>query len=74
MKEKNQFIENFVLSLKEFEENGGNLEKFAAVETMEGVSHKLLKKDDFVLPKEVLEELSELEAADLIDLEKEIWS
>ncbi len=74
MKEKNQFRENFDRSIKEFEENGGDLAKFAAEETSEDSLHKLLKKEDFILPEAVLEELSELEAADLIDLEKEIWS
>lgn len=74
MKEKNQFKENFDRSIKEFEENGGDLAKFAAEETSANSLHKLLKKEDFILPKAVLEELSELERADLIDLKKELWS
>ncbi len=74
MKEKNQFRKNFDRSIKEFEENGKDLSKFAAEETSEAYLHKLLKEEDFILPEEVMEELSQLEAADLFDLEKEIWS
>ena len=74
MCEKEEFIKNFDLSVKEFEEKYGDLAKIALEETSDIDLHKLLKKGDFHLPKEVLEELKELEVADLTDLKKEKWN
>ncbi len=73
MCEKEEFIKNFDLSVKEFEEKHGELAKIALEETSDIDLHKLLKKGDFKLPKDVLKELKELETADLYDLKKEKW-
>ena len=74
MQENKLFRENFDRSIKEFEEKYGDLAKFAAEETSNIDLHKLLKKEDFDLPREVLCELAQLEAADLHDLKKEQWN
>ena len=74
MQENKLFRKNFDRTIKEFEEKYGDLAKFAAKETSNIDLHKLLKKEDFDLPREVQFELAELEAADLYDLNKEQWN
>lgn len=67
MSDKEQFCENFVRTVKEFEEKYGDVTNIAYVATSAPIQHKLLKKEDFVLPLPVQRELAELELADLSD-------
>lgn len=67
MSDKEDFCKNFVRAVQEFEEKYGDLTKIAYDATSETNQHKLLKKEDFILPIEVQQELAELEQADLFD-------
>lgn len=70
MSDKNIFKTKLDSAVKEFEEKYGDLAKFAQKETSSLKTHKLLTKGDFFLPKAVADELSQLERADLYDLER----
>lgn len=67
MSDKEEFCENFVRAVKEFEEKYGDVTKIACDATSEANQHKLLRKEDFILPPEVQQELAGLEQADLFD-------
>lgn len=67
MSDKEEFCKNFVRAVKEFEEKYGDVTKNACDATSWANQHKLLKKEDFILPLPVRQELAELEKADLID-------
>ena len=73
MREDDLFCSVFDKYVKDFEESCGDVTKFAQVETSFASLHKLLVKEDFSLPDEVLCELATLERADLEDLKKELW-
>lgn len=70
MSEKDTFKTKLDKAVKVFEEKHGDLAKFALMETSFDKPHKLLRKRDFLLPREVLDELRQLESADLYDLER----
>lgn len=67
MSDKEEFCENFVRAVKDFEEKYGDVTNIAYDATYLQNQHKLLKKEDFILPLPVWQELAKLERADLID-------
>lgn len=69
-----EYCKVFEEKIKNFNEFYDNFENFARMETSITKKHKLtMEEENFLLPKEVLQELKELEMADLIDFEKELW-
>lgn len=69
-----EYCKVFEEKIKNFNEFYDNFENFARMETSITKKHKLtMEEENFLLPKEVLQELKELERADLIDFEKELW-
>ena len=68
MSDKEKFCKNLIRTVKEFEEKYGDVTNIACDATIKPNQHKLLIKEDFLLPASVRRELAELEMADLIDL------
>ncbi len=73
MDKEEKFCEVFNKKVKDFDESCFCSANFAGMETLDANLHKLLSKENFSLPQEVLDELSELEMADLYDFKKELW-